>query len=120
MSARAAAAYLVVQGVAVFAWWLLMAVDETVREWFVGDRWETLRLYAPADLLTAGVGSILVGVAIQRSSSWRPFAHAALIGAYAVATLVAVSWAFEPVARPLGVVLMVPSFAITAWTWRAA
>ena len=119
MRARVAAAYLVAQGIGVIAWWAAMAADDTIRDWFVGDQWQTLRLYAVADVPTAGLGSIIVGLGLRADHAWRRVAHAALIGSYAVATLVAFAWAFAPVSRPLGIVCMTPAFALTVLTWRA-
>jgi hypothetical protein len=113
---RRAAAYLVVQALAVFVWWVAVIGWRTPREWFFpyGGLDPAFAAFLIPDLVFIVGGSLVVarrkalGEAATRAS-------AILLGAVGYATLYTVVWTFLLHAPPWGLVAML---VIALGTWR--
>lgn len=111
--ARLGPSYLIAQGIGGIVWWIGLLGSERVRGWFVPEGWEAARTLLIADVVLFGLGSIVVGLAITRQSAFAGPLSWALTGVVAYATLVSVSWLFDPIGHWLGLVFMVPSLVLT-------
>lgn len=114
--ARRAAAYLVVQALAVFVWWVAVMGWHTPREWFFpyGGLDPAFAAFLVPDLVFIVGGSLLVA---RRKALGEPTrrAPAILLGAVGYATLYTVVWTVLLKAPPAGAVAMV---IIAIGTWR--
>ena len=109
-------AYFIVQGLAVGAWWILLAASEPAQRFFAGDRdpWSRLQSVAIADLLIVGLGSIVTGVAIGRGWPWRETSGWVTVGALAYGTIIALDWTARHDASPVGMGLMAAATALSS------
>lgn len=112
---RPAAGYLIIQGIAGAAWWVLLFTSEAVRNLFFVDvtGWEAGRTILLADLLMFAGASLVSGYLIATESKLARPATWATIGATTYATLVALGWVFGGIGHLLGFVVMVLSLGLT-------
>lgn len=116
MTPRLARSYLVVQGAAVVAWWVTLALWPAAREPFrvVGAPDAALLAFAPGDLLILGAGSLAAALARGRRAvlAWL-VAGATLYGAlYTLSTAVSASSGW------LGAALMTPAALLSLLSAR--
>jgi hypothetical protein len=114
---RRGAAYLVVQALAVFVWWVAVFGWRTSREWFFpyGGLDPAFAAFLIPDLVFIVGGSLVVArrKALGEASTR---ASAILLGALGYATLYTAAWTFLLHAPPWGLVAMI---IIALGTWRS-
>jgi len=114
---RRGAAYLVVQALAVFVWWVAVMGWRTPREWFFpyGGLDPAFAAFLVPDLVFL-VGGSLVVARRKALGEATPRASAILLGAIGYAALYTVVWTVLLKAPPAGAVAMV---LLAIGTWRA-
>ena len=113
MSPRLARTWFLVHGIAVIAWWMLLAMRPAVRGAFeIRDAPPiALLAFAPADLIILGGGSLIVGAAYRRR--WAAALAWAVAGATVYASLYTFATAVSSAAGWLGFALMAPAALLT-------
>lgn len=106
-----AAVYFALQGIAVFAWWLLLIFVPDSRKYFQleTDSATSLLAFWLADLLLLGIGSLAAGWLCRRDSRHAPVAAWFVAGAISYATFYCLAFAFFTDAGWLGITLMLPA-----------
>jgi len=119
-TSRLGAAYFLLQGAGVIAWWLALMVAPAFRRFFLPD--ETLdpafaALAAP-DILVLALGSIVAAVlAFRRRATARTIAWISA-GAAAYAALYTVAWTVLVGAPALSAALMLTAMGLSVWCAR--
>ncbi|HZJ56444.1 MAG TPA: hypothetical protein VFD38_20035 [Myxococcaceae bacterium] len=114
---RRAAAFLVAQAVAVLAWWVLVFITRSAREWFFpyGGLDPAFVAFALPDLVLIVGGSLLVA-RHRLHGSTAPVASGILLGAVGYGTLYTAAWTVLLHAPPGGLIAML---VLAVGTWRA-
>ena len=113
MSPGLARAYFLAQGVAVAAWWLVLALRPASRAAFNirGAPDIALLAFAPGDLVVLASGSVVVAAAAGRA--WTGALAWAVVGATLYGTLYTLAAALAGAASWLGVLLMAPAAVLS-------
>jgi protein-S-isoprenylcysteine O-methyltransferase Ste14 len=106
-----AALYFALQGIAVFAWWLLLLLIPASRKYFQLENNSEISLLAfwLADLTFLGIGSLAASVLCQRDSQYAAPVSWFVCGAVSYAALYCLMFAFFTDTGWLGVTLMLPA-----------
>lgn len=109
-------AYLVVQAVAVVAWWVGLVVSPSLRDWFEldGGRRDVLNAFVLGDLVVLAVGSAAAAVALQRGERWAGAIVAAVAGGCLYSTLYLAAWVGLGGVGAVGLVPMVAATVATS------
>jgi hypothetical protein len=101
--------WFLLQGLAIIAWWLLLATVPDARPWFFlrDAPAAAFVALAPGDLALAAVGSL--AIAIVRAGPVRVALAWVVTGAVTYATCYAVSTAILGLTHPMGALLMSPA-----------
>jgi protein-S-isoprenylcysteine O-methyltransferase Ste14 len=108
---RLAVAYFVLQGLAVAAWWALLALQPAARRLFLppGNDASALLAFAPPDLAFLAAGSLLAGILVARQNGWAVPAVWLCAGAVDYSTVHVLAWAALAGGGWTGFVLMAPA-----------
>ena len=111
---RLAILYLVVQGVAVFAWWALLLLHPEAREAFAasGAPETTLLAFMPGDLIVYGAGSLLAAYGLAHGRAWGWAALCVNAGAGVYAALYGLALSLLGGGAWLGAVMMAPALVV--------
>ncbi len=120
---RPAVAYLVVQGVAVYLWWVMLLLLPETREPFraPGAPDSTLLAFVGADLLVYAGGSLVAAYGLARGRSWAWGILCVVAGASVYAALYALALPLFSGGAWLGALMMAPALAVPpllAWIFR--
>ncbi len=112
---RNAAIYFAIQGTAVLAWWAMLYLYPTARQYFVLEVGSDTSLLAfwLADIVFIGVGSLAAGLLCYRGSEYRQIASWMVTGAISYASIYCLAFALMTDVGWLGVILMLPAMI---WT----
>ncbi len=108
---QTAAVYFAVQGIAVFAWWILLIFVPASRKYFLleNDSETSLLAFWMADLSLLGIGSLVAAALCWRDSRHQSAALWFVVGAISYATLYCLAFALMTDDGWLGVTLMFPA-----------
>jgi hypothetical protein len=120
-----AIAYLIIQGVAVYAWWTILLLFPAAREPFKapGAPDSTLLAFIGADLLVYAGGSLAAAYGLARRSSWAWPALCVNAGAAIYAALYALALPLFSGGAWLGALMMAPALVVSpalVWVFRPA
>lgn len=110
-----AGAYLLIQGILTFAWWIAMSQSITIRRWFVPSDagWVVARELLVPDLVVFGAGSFAVGALVLARHRAAAVASWVLCGATVYATAIAWTWLGAPVEHWVGAAAMSAALVVT-------
>jgi drug/metabolite transporter (DMT)-like permease len=110
---RIAIGYLVLQAIAIAAWWGVMMIAPSVRSAFAPSASEEILLaFAPSDALVVALG---LYVAVRRGEGRSDIAGWLIAGAMSYATLFTITMAARHLAPTAGAVLMTPAAMASCW-----
>lgn len=112
---RLAAAYFVLQGLAVAAWWVLLFLHPPVRAWFLpyGSPERDLLAFWLPDLALVAVGSLLAGLFRFLGNPWGPPLCWLVAGGVDYATAYCLAWSLASGEAWLGFALMAPAALVS-------
>ncbi len=111
---RFASVYFALQGLAVFAWWILLFSVPSSRKFFqMGDSETVLLAFWLPDLFLLAIGSLLVCVLCWLNNKFLNIAAWFVVGAISYASFYCLAFAMMTDTGWLGVVLMFPAMIIS-------